>query len=153
MALLLFWTETFDTAQSDIYLFNNDQRSSLLSLTQPGDVLIYESQVICSGCVEYLSPLVRKVQTDQNIYLLSAATSNQAMRYRLNDWGKYLHFLPKGLPYDSISLSLSAQSPLIILRDHSRFRIYDHKFLFGHSTKLQNSAVRQFLKDYKSISK
>lgn len=153
MALLLFWMKVADTAQSDIYLFKKDQISSLLSLTQPGDVLIYESRVICSGCVEYLCPLVRKVQTDQNVYLLSAASSNQAMRYRMNDWGKYLQNLPKGLQYDSISLPLSAQSPLIILRERSCFRIYDHKFLFGPSTQLQKSAVRRFLKDYKYVSK
>ncbi|MCB9245673.1 MAG: hypothetical protein H6606_04520 [Flavobacteriales bacterium] len=150
---LLFWSITFDKNQSDVYLFKEGQSNSLLSLTQPGDVIIYESHVICSGCVEFLAPVVRRIQTDSNVFLLSSTSSNQVMRYRLNDWGKYLKNLPIGLQYDSISLSLTVQSPLIIFRDSFRFKIYDNKYLFDSSIQPRRSVIRGLIKDYKEITK
>jgi hypothetical protein len=128
--------------------------SSLIEKTSIGDVVIYESDKICSGCVKSLSTLIEKVQVEGNVHLMSHESSSQALRFRVNDWGQYLKFPVRGWSYDSTSLSINMPSPVILLRHKDGFELFDDNRLFeGSTTNIKEITIRNFIKTHRKVVK
>jgi hypothetical protein len=130
----------------------NEAVLQLSQLTKPGDILVFESQNVCSGCAQTLATMLNRLQNPLNLYLLVNETSAKDIRFRTNSWNNYLRYEIKGVGYDSISLPNKIPSPVVILRKHSGFKMYDYDDFILKNGKINKSGYRDLKKQIRKKS-
>ena len=136
----------YENNPSEIMIYSQNKVKQLSSVTQPGDIILFESKNICSGCIKTMSPTVSKITKSQNIFLLTNESDSKSIRYRKNDWENYVNASVVPISYDSLSLSLFQPSPLIIIRTINGFEVIPYEKIFASSGRIIKCEERKLKK-------
>jgi hypothetical protein len=113
------------------------------SILKTGEVILYESELLCSGCIDELSAVLNKLSKKHRIFLLSPQNSSKSMRYRVNQWSKNNTQTISELRYTHCSLGLKLPSPLILIKENRGYSIFNLDDLLKPSNRINLKTLKE----------